>query len=235
VSAKLYVERKTEIVTTAMSLFFTRGYENTTIAEIIDTIGIAKGTFYHYFSGKEELLEEIVEVRSEEAIRELSVIVDDETLSATEKIARYFREAISWKSRNRELSLTAMRVLYRDENLRLRRRMLEGGVVRVAPIVAGMVREGVESGEFAVADPDFVGDFLIRSITAQNERLGKYILANEDSPDLLPYLNRYFDSLERVVERILGLAERTLRLADREAIAALFGPQTDTQNQGDER
>ncbi len=230
-SAKPYAERKTEIVNTAMTMFFSQGYENTTVAQIIDAIGIAKGTFYHYFAGKEDLLEEIVERRSEEAIRELSVIVEDPTLSATEKIARYFREAISWKSRNRDLTLTAMRVLYRDENLRLRRRMLEGGVVRVAPIIAEIVREGIESGEFTVTDANFSGDFLIRSITAQNERLGNYILENEDSPDLVPYLKRYFDSLERVVERILGLPQQTLYLADRDSIAALFGPTN--QDEGD--
>lgn len=225
-TTKLHVERKEEIVETAARLFFTKGYDNTTIAEIIETIGIAKGTFYHYFSGKEELLEEIVELRSKEAVLELSGIAEAPDLTATEKLADYFRAAVSWKSRNRELTLTTMRVIYRDENLRLRYRMIQAGISRVSPVIAGIVQEGIDNGEFSVEDAEFCGDFLIRSITAQNERLSEYILANEDSPDLLPYLYRYFDSLEKFIERILGLLPDTLALANREELAILFGTQT---------
>lgn len=224
-AAKLHMERREEIITTAAQLFFSKGYDNTPIAEIIDAVGIAKGTFYHYFAGKEELLEEIVEVRSEDAIRELSAIVEDSRLDATEKLARYFRGAIAWKSRNRELTMTALRVIYRDENLRLRRQMLEAGLRRVVPVVADIVREGMESGEFVVQDAEFCADFLLRSITAQNERLGEYILANQTSPDLVPYLNRYFDSLERYIARILGLKDERIVLADREELTTLFDPQ----------
>ena len=222
--AKLHTERKAEIIATAAQLFFGKGYDNTPVSEIIEAVGIAKGTFYHYFAGKEDLLEAIVEARSEDAIRELQPIADNPDLAAPEKLARYFREAISWKSRNRELTLTAFHVIYRDENLRLRRRMIEAGLQRVVPIVAEIVRQGMESGEFHVEDADLCADFLLRSITAQNERLGDYILANESSPELLPYLNRYFDSLERFVARILGLPADRIVLTDREVLAHLFGP-----------
>ncbi|MGN0299313.1 MAG: TetR/AcrR family transcriptional regulator [Lachnospiraceae bacterium] len=45
-----------KIVNAAWQLFYEQGYENTTIEEIIDVSGTSKGSFYHYFNGKDALL-----------------------------------------------------------------------------------------------------------------------------------------------------------------------------------
>lgn len=41
----------------AEGLFLSQGVEATTINEIVETAGVAKGTFYHYFSSKNDMLE----------------------------------------------------------------------------------------------------------------------------------------------------------------------------------
>jgi AcrR family transcriptional regulator len=57
---KEYEVRKKEILDTAQCLFLQKGYNRISIQDIIDTVGIAKGTFYHYFDSKEQLMEEMV-------------------------------------------------------------------------------------------------------------------------------------------------------------------------------
>lgn len=47
---------KGKIVAAAWQLFYEQGYEETTVDEIIRTAQISKGSFYHYFSGKDALL-----------------------------------------------------------------------------------------------------------------------------------------------------------------------------------
>ncbi|MDD2972254.1 MAG: TetR/AcrR family transcriptional regulator [Lachnospiraceae bacterium] len=47
---------KSKIVTAAWKLFYNQGYEDTTIEEIIAESGTSKGSFYHYFEGKDALL-----------------------------------------------------------------------------------------------------------------------------------------------------------------------------------
>ncbi len=47
---------KSRIVDAAWKLFYENGYENTTVEEIIWESGTSRGSFYHYFSGKDALL-----------------------------------------------------------------------------------------------------------------------------------------------------------------------------------
>ena len=47
---------KGKIITAAWKLFYEQGYDDTTIEEIIDESGTSKGSFYHYFEGKDALL-----------------------------------------------------------------------------------------------------------------------------------------------------------------------------------
>ena len=47
---------KSRIVSAAWKLFYEQGYEDTTIEEIIEVSGTSKGSFYHYFEGKDALL-----------------------------------------------------------------------------------------------------------------------------------------------------------------------------------
>ena len=58
---KEHEERKNELLDAAQALFYQNGYETTSVAKIIDSVGIAKGTFYHYFKSKTDLLDQIVE------------------------------------------------------------------------------------------------------------------------------------------------------------------------------
>ena len=47
---------KARLAESAWKLFYEKGYENTTIEDIVDDSGTSKGSFYHYFKGKDDLL-----------------------------------------------------------------------------------------------------------------------------------------------------------------------------------
>ena len=67
-------ETKARIARVAWKLFHEKGYEDTTIDEIILQSGTSKGSFYHYYSGKDELLSslpEIFDAKYEEVIQTL--------------------------------------------------------------------------------------------------------------------------------------------------------------------
>ena len=70
---------KAKIARVAWKLFHEKGYDETTIDEIILQSGTSKGSFYHYYSGKDELLvalSEIFDAKYEEVIQTLDPEMD---------------------------------------------------------------------------------------------------------------------------------------------------------------
>ncbi len=53
---------KGKIITAAWKLFYELGYDETTVDEIIEESGTSKGSFYHYFDGKDALLSSLSEL-----------------------------------------------------------------------------------------------------------------------------------------------------------------------------
>ena len=74
--------RRSELIATAQHLFYTKGYETTSVSDIIDSVGVAKGTFYYYFDSKQAILEAIIDELMDQSMAILQKIVSDETLAA---------------------------------------------------------------------------------------------------------------------------------------------------------
>ncbi|HZG54862.1 FAD-dependent oxidoreductase [Paenibacillus sp.] len=58
-------KKRQRVVETAVRLFVERGYEQVSVDEIIQAANISKGTFYHYFESKEDLLGELTSVQAD--------------------------------------------------------------------------------------------------------------------------------------------------------------------------
>mgnify|MGYP004583600307 FL=1 len=75
---------KGNIITAAWKLFYEQGYDNTTVDEIIAGAKTSKGSFYHYFNGKDALLSTMAYL-FDEKYEELAETMDD-SMSSYEKI-----------------------------------------------------------------------------------------------------------------------------------------------------
>ena len=62
------VEKKMAILHTAASLFHQKGFHNVGLKEILDAVNIPKGSFYHYFSSKEKLVLDIMDIYIEDTL-----------------------------------------------------------------------------------------------------------------------------------------------------------------------
>src|SRR3954470_22294640 len=51
-----YDRRQAQVVLDAARVFAARGYDQTSVPQLADELGIAAGSLYHYFGGKEQLL-----------------------------------------------------------------------------------------------------------------------------------------------------------------------------------
>ena len=68
-----------KIITAAWDLFYEQGYDDTTVEEIIEKSGTSKGSFYHYFEGKDALLGSLSYIFDEEYARLMETIPSDMT------------------------------------------------------------------------------------------------------------------------------------------------------------
>lgn len=75
---------KGKIINAAWDLFYEQGYEDTTVEEIIEKSGTSKGSFYHYFEGKDALLGSLSYIFDEEYAKLAEILPDD--MSAFDKL-----------------------------------------------------------------------------------------------------------------------------------------------------
>ncbi len=218
--AKEHGERRDEIIATAHRLFFSLGYDTCTINDIIQEIGIAKGTFYHYFRGKQELLEALIEQMSDQILTRINAIAGDTSRSAADRLSHYFQESMVLKAQTPELMVAALHTMYRPENTLLRVRMFESSNAQVAPVLARLIREGSVAGEFEVEDPDLCGEYIIRSFTTFSDKAARMILGDEQqqtdtTETIREEYHRLFDFMEWAIARLLGVAPGVITLTDR--------------------
>lgn len=70
-------DRRDRIIANATRLFAAKGYHGTTIDEIVQATGIAKGTFYIYFDSKEELLVEVIKRLIDDTLKRIDWALEE--------------------------------------------------------------------------------------------------------------------------------------------------------------
>ncbi len=215
---KEYGIRKSEILDAAQGLFFELGYENTPVSAIIDAIGVSKGTFYYYFDSKEDLLDQLTSRFAAELEERLDAFINDDSLPALAKLDRLFSEASSLKVARRELMMTLMRVLYRDDNILLRRKMLQNTLRRTLPLVERIITQGCREGVFDTPSPEEAAEVIMTIGIGLNERLVQLILELPEKPDNRHLAVRKLEFYEHTMERILGAPPGSIHVVDPDII-----------------
>lgn len=78
------VDKRTMIIENAIKLFAAKGYHSTSIQEIADACGIAKGTLYNYFESKEDVMLSVMKYYSGMIMAEVENMANDESLTPKE-------------------------------------------------------------------------------------------------------------------------------------------------------
>ncbi|MGB8954919.1 MAG: helix-turn-helix domain-containing protein [Tumebacillaceae bacterium] len=79
-------DKKKSIIEAAIKCFAQKGYHGTSIQEIADTLGIAKGSLYFYFKSKEDLFLSVFQYHVDHMLEQFRSISEDDTLSARGKL-----------------------------------------------------------------------------------------------------------------------------------------------------
>lgn len=152
-------ERRREIIAAAQELFRQKNYDNTTIQDVMEKLGVAKGTIYHYFKSKEELLIAVIDQSVEDYIAGMQNVLDEAEGTGLDKLRTLI--TASDVSDDQE---GILEVLHRPGNIGIHTRQMANTISKLAPLYEDVIRQGCEEGVFQTDHPLECAEFLLAGI-----------------------------------------------------------------------
>ncbi|MED3025985.1 MULTISPECIES: TetR/AcrR family transcriptional regulator [Bacillus cereus group] len=157
---KEYEERRKEILETAERLFITKGYTKTTVNDILKEIGIAKGTFYHYFKSKEEVMDEIIMRIIKDDVAKAKVIVSNPNIPVLEKL---FRVLMEQSPKSGDVKDKMIEQFHQPNNAEMHQKSIVQSIIHLSPVLAEILEQGIDEGVFSTPYPQETIELLLSS------------------------------------------------------------------------
>lgn len=140
--------RKNEILDAAAVLFMKKGFDNTSTNDILDAVGIARGTLYHHFKSKEDVMDALIDRQMEKILSAAREAAADQSVPVEERIVR---------------TITALHIgeegahmtehLHKPQNALMQQKINQITMQQVPPILAGILEDGIREGLFETPYP----------------------------------------------------------------------------------
>lgn len=219
----VHTVRREAFVDAALRLIQTRGYEQTSIQDVLDEVDASRGAFYHYFDSKQALLEAAVDRIADQALADVAHVVEDPTLPALAKLERFFGRIGRWKTERKALMLELIKVWVSDDNAAVREKVRRTMIARVAPTLARIVSQGVAEGVFAVDSAVETGKMVMGFITVVQDEVTELYLARQAKTISLEHVRQALAGYTAGLERILGAPRGSVQVASEEILLEWFG------------
>lgn len=215
--------RRDEILNVAQHLFASHGYDATSVNQIIVAVGVSKGAFYHHFESKEDLVEALACRYARQMAALTEEALADPTLDAFSKLTGFLGTMRRHKIESAAELRATFEPMFRAENLQLFERTQRAVSEVVRPILARIIVEGVAEQTFDTPDPESAAE-IIMHLMSSNRDLVTALYQTRDRLQFERLSHRLLDKmtyLGTVIDRILGLPEGSIELADHATLDAL--------------
>ena len=135
-------ERRNEILDVAERLFCAKGFDNTSTNDILEEIGIARGTLYYHFKSKEDILDAMIERLTNQMLEKAAVIALDESIPDLERLTRTM---LSLNIDN-ELGDMVMEQVHRPQNALMHQKLENMLLGRVNKLITKIAEDGIKQG-----------------------------------------------------------------------------------------
>lgn len=193
-------KRRSEFIEAAERLFTAKGYDETTISDIVKEVNVAQGTFYYYFGSKNEVLEAVIE--------KLLAILEDKARGILEsqgspekKLRNIVNSIIEANASKKDL----LNYLHEESNVVLHERLERRTIARMAPLIAELLSEGSKKGAFHLSHPTEASEFILAALV--------YFFHKPEIFSDPQKKERPRDTLEHILSGMLRLQRSKLSLA----------------------
>ena len=220
-------ERPQELMAAAQHLFYTKGYENTSVNDIILAVGVSKGAFYHHFDSKTAVLEAIVAQMMDQAVAELQEIVADETLTAITKWQKAVRLSYSWRLEKEAEIIEVGRILRKDQNILLHHKLRTEWLKVSTDEMAKIIDQGVNESVFRVEYIPETAAILMTVTNSFNDAVSELIAHPEQFDDPATLVSQKFAAMQMAIECLLGAPAGSMPIIDEKIIIAWLATRRD--------
>ena len=207
-------ERRGRILECAERLFDQKGYENTSIQDILDELKCSKGGFYHYFDSKLALLEALTAQRTLTERSELTRAVSACEGDAVERLNLLFARGLPWREDNMDFAGLILRVGYAQGSLQIRECVKRALMDNARPLLSEIIAQGVEQGLFYTRYPEEIGELLLAIYANINDEIAARLADGLQGEVNIARLEDRLAVCRYAVEQLLGAPYGSIVLFD---------------------
>ena len=199
-------ERRNEILDVADRLFGTKGFDGTSTTDILNEIGIARGTLYYHFKSKEDILDALIERMTGSLVAKASEIAGKKDVPVLQRLTQMMLAL----NVNGKLGQEIMEQVHKPQNALMHQKMQQRLLAGVKPVITALIEEGITQGICRTDYPAEVAEMTL-------------LYSNTVFDDLAPLSveerQRKIAAFIYNLERLLGMKRDSLR----ETILPIFG------------
>ena len=193
------VTKKDQILDTSLQLFMKKGFDATSISDILSQLDIARGTLYYHFESKEAIMDAIIERLLNQVLENIEKLMTNDSLSQAEKFMGFFASINLTQLTGDEEIVDyfnqPQNALFHEKSNRLL-------IKKLSPVLAQIISDGMESGLFDTPYPAETAELILVGITG--------FVDSKDSPVEENQTNRRMESFLYNAARMLGMSQSGL-------------------------
>jgi len=205
-------ELSKRIIRNSIELFGEKGYENTTISQIIEKTGCSKGGFYHHFESKKQILGEITSLYLSEISDGYQKMVnqDDNTITLINKVFATVNDLKKEKlSQWREL----VNMFSHSDSNSIIQTMAFAFVDMTAGIYEELIVRGIGEGLFNPPNPKALAETWSHEIMRLYGKVTEIVLADGDET-LRENFSKHAEYVENLINMSLGIEGRKISIKE---------------------
>jgi AcrR family transcriptional regulator len=149
-------QRREQLMACAIERFARRGYHTTSVAEIVEGVGVGKGVFYWYFDSKEALLRQILKDAQTDLRRRQQAAIADED-DPLRRIELGIRASVAWSAEHRDLIKL---VQFAETESTFAEALRRGEEIAVADTVRHL-KDAIVEGQIPDQDPEVLAHAVL--------------------------------------------------------------------------
>jgi AcrR family transcriptional regulator len=207
--------RKAEFIEAAIGLFLQKGFDKTSINDIIAKVGVTKGSFYYYFESKEALLDEIVNQVTGALIGETRARMEDDRVPLDQRLLQADLALVEYrKSESRNIK-NFNEILINTNNAKLIHkagRILKEGML---PVFVKFISQGKEQGIFNPPDVSETAEVVLMLHQTFHKKVSHYFNQCCDTPPNREDIRKSTVFYQTTVGNILGAPNALATLTEK--------------------